>query len=251
MTRIRTLESGQVTWHSKLLRQVYYSGLPLPSGSRSLPPCRPSAAGLSTDGAGPGQPVQLPAQHGRMRTTHPLLLAVAMAAALTASVAAAEDRQPAADPAPYAPPWSWPLSPAPVTVRAFDPPAQTWLAGHRGVDLAAAGGEPLLSPAAGRVVYAGRVVNRPVLTIDHGGGLKSSFEPAAASVEAGTEVAKGTVLGAVGTGAHCTAKCLHWGVRLDGVYVNPLSYVMDRRPSVLLPVPPPGPALGQGRSAPD
>ena len=33
--------------------------------------------------------------------------------------------------------WSWPLSPRPAVLRAFDPPARPWLSGHRGVDLRA------------------------------------------------------------------------------------------------------------------
>ena len=154
----------------------------------------------------------------------------------------------AALPAPYAPPWTWPLDPEPEVLRSFAPPARRWLSGHRGVDLAAGGGAPVLAPAAGRVVFAGRVVDRGVLTIDHGGGLKSSFEPVYAAVAAGALVARGSLVGTVseaseaqpavpgGAGAHCGRICLHWGVRLAGEYVNPLNYVSDRRPSVLLPV---------------
>ena len=63
-------------------------------------------------------------------------------------------------------------------LRAFDPPAKPWLSGHRGVDLQAAhDGAPVTSPAAGTVSFVGVVVDRPVITIDHGDGLRSSFEP--------------------------------------------------------------------------
>ncbi|WP_243179630.1 M23 family metallopeptidase [Arthrobacter humicola] len=139
--------------------------------------------------------------------------------------------------------WSWPLSPRPAVLRAFDPPAKPWLSGHRGVDLEAPfDGVPLKSPAAGTVSFVGTVVDRPVITIDHGNGLRSSFEPVASSLRAGSAVAEGDVLGQVQTG-HCgpAPPCLHWGVRRGEDYVNPLAFVMDLRPSVLLPPLNPGP----------
>lgn len=142
---------------------------------------------------------------------------------------------PRAAPVP-APAWSWPLSPRPAVLRAFDPPAKPWLSGHRGVDIEAAqDGAPLISPAAGTVSFVGTVVDRPVITIDHGNGLRSSFEPVASSLTAGSAVAAGDVLGQVQAG-HCgpAPPCLHWGVRRGEDYVNPLAFVMDLRPSVLL-----------------
>ncbi|MCQ2001871.1 M23 family metallopeptidase [Arthrobacter sp. zg-Y108] len=162
------------------------------------------------------------------------VLAAAVLAAGAPAAPAATDPVPAAA-AVYSPPWTWPLDPVPALIRSFDPPAQRWLAGHRGVDLAAPAGAEIKAPAGGRVVFAGWVVDRRVLTIDHGGGLKSSFEPLETSVPAGTEVSKGTAVGSVGSGSHCSPGCLHWGVRLDGDYKDPLRYVSDRRPSVLLP----------------
>ncbi|WAP51062.1 M23 family metallopeptidase [Arthrobacter sp. ATA002] len=141
----------------------------------------------------------------------------------------------------YEPAWSWPLSPVPAVVRPFEAPPQRWLAGHRGVDLAAPPGVPVLSPAAGTVTFTGWVVNRPVLTVDLGDGLLASFEPVVAEKSAGEPVAEGEVLGRLADPAsaapgHCAASCLHWGVRLNREYVNPLKYVTDRRPSVLLPL---------------
>ncbi|GAA1122165.1 hypothetical protein GCM10009582_19310 [Arthrobacter flavus] len=89
------------------------------------------------------------------------------------------------------------------------------------------------------MVFAGWVVDRPVVTIDHGGGLLSSFEPVTALLDRGEAVEEGQPLGTVASltsGSHCREGCLHWGVRLNGEYVNPLHYVLDRRPSVLLPL---------------
>ncbi len=134
-------------------------------------------------------------------------------------------------------PWQWPLTPKPVISRNFEPPPQPWASGHRGVDLEAASGAAILSPADGRVLFVGTVVDRPVITVDHGNQVLSSFEPALASVEEGDVVVAGKRLGAIGSGGHCEAACLHWGVRVKGEYVDPLHFIRDRRPSILLPLP--------------
>ncbi|GAB3563285.1 M23 family metallopeptidase [Arthrobacter alkaliphilus] len=134
------------------------------------------------------------------------------------------------------PDWAWPLSPTPAVLRGFDPPAKPWLSGHRGVDLrAAADGVAVAAPAGGTVSFVGVVVDRPVITIDHGGGLLSSFEPVDSELSKGAPVSKGQDIGAVRAG-HCPGPpCLHWGVRRGEDYVNPLAFVTDLRPSVLLP----------------
>jgi len=134
------------------------------------------------------------------------------------------------------PSWRWPLAPRPAVLRGFDPPPKPWLSGHRGVDLDSAGGRQVMSPAAGTVSFVGRVVDRPVITIDHGGGLRSSFEPVESTLPAGSAVAAGQVIGTAEPG-HCpAAECLHWGVREGEAYVNPLQFVLDLRPSILLPL---------------
>ncbi|WP_415854504.1 M23 family metallopeptidase [Sinomonas sp. G460-2] len=133
--------------------------------------------------------------------------------------------------------WEWPLAPRPAVVRSFDAPEKPWLAGHRGVDLAASPEQELRSPTAGVVAFAGTVVDRPVVTIDHGNGLRSSFEPIETTLAAGTRVAAGQTLGRLSRGdTHCRAgPCVHWGVREGEDYVDPLKFVADTRPSVLLP----------------
>ena len=132
--------------------------------------------------------------------------------------------------------WHWPLAPKPPVLRYFSPPPLPWLSGHRGVDLgAAAPGTDVVSPAAGTVSFVGVVVDRPVITIDHGDGLRSSFEPVDSTLALGTQVAAGEVVGTVVPG-HCSLMaCVHWGVRDGDQYVNPLRFVLDLRPSILLP----------------
>lgn len=137
--------------------------------------------------------------------------------------------------------WDWPVAPRPAVVRAFDPPDKPWLSGHRGVDLqTAADGAPVTSPESGTVSFVGVVVDRPVITVDHGNGLRSSFEPVESSLRTGAAVSKGDVIGTVVTGHCASTPCVHWGVRRGEDYLNPLSLVTDLRPSILLPVGAPG-----------
>jgi hypothetical protein len=139
---------------------------------------------------------------------------------------------------------SWPLYPEPAVLRSFQPPAQRWSPGHRGVDLAASAGQAVLAPAPGTVTFAGVVVDRGVLTVTHPGGLRSSFEPVTSQVPVGTVVSQGAVIALVDPSvAHCApATCLHWGVRRGDVYLDPLRMLAPPPPSVLLPLRGTGPA---------
>lgn len=127
----------------------------------------------------------------------------------------------------------------PFTVeRLASLPPQPWRAGHRGVDLVAAAGAAVTSPAAGVVSYVGFVVNRPVLSIRHAGGLVSSFEPIDSTAVVGDIVVAGQTVGTVAQEPrHCSPnRCLHWGLRLNGRYVDPLDYLEGFGAVVLLPL---------------
>ncbi|NUR16914.1 MAG: peptidoglycan DD-metalloendopeptidase family protein [Dermatophilaceae bacterium] len=174
-----------------------------------------------------------------------LAAAVAVASATGAAAATGPSTRPAAQ-GPLtsnAPPsqarWAWPLEPEPSVERRFDPPDQPWLPGHRGVDLAAASGQPVRSPTAGRVTYAGTLAGRGVVVVAHEGGLRSTFEPVvtAAGVGVGTAVARGQVVGVVtSTAGHCAPRvCLHWGVLRGETYLDPLG-VVGRARIILLPL---------------
>ncbi|MFJ5280343.1 peptidoglycan DD-metalloendopeptidase family protein [Streptomyces parvulus] len=138
----------------------------------------------------------------------------------------------------------WPVGTRPLVRRGYEPPAHAYGPGHRGVDLIAADGAPVRAVAAGRVSFAGRVAGRGVVSVelaDTGDPpLRTTYEPVAASVSQGDEVAAGEVLGAVEpSGSHC-ASCLHWGLLCGDVYLDPLSllppWLLDSGPSRLLPV---------------
>jgi len=110
-------------------------------------------------------------------------------------------------------------------VRPFQPPAEVWGAGHRGVDLAAAVGADVVSPADGTVTWAGVIAGRPVLVVSHG-EVRSTFEPVDAVVAVGQRVVRGQVVGRLAAGHACPApSCLHWGLRRGPDYLDPLSLV--------------------------
>lgn len=124
-----------------------------------------------------------------------------------------------------------------LALRLFDRPLTPWGPGHRGIDLKASIGQDVLSPGDGVVTFAGLVVDRGVISIRHTSGLVSSLEPVAATVEVGAVVEAGEVVGAVtGERGHCDRTCLHWGVREDGQYINPLDVLKGFGPVRLLPL---------------
>jgi len=124
-------------------------------------------------------------------------------------------------------PFRWPLDGPPRVVVAFDPPAQPWLPGHRGVDLAATPAQLVYAAGPGTVAFAGRVAGVGVVSIDHPDGLRTTYEPVDATVHAGDRVAAGTPIGRIGARIDgCPpdiAACLHWGLRHGDVYLDPLA----------------------------
>ncbi|WP_084509379.1 M23 family metallopeptidase [Nocardia pseudovaccinii] len=139
--------------------------------------------------------------------------------------------------------FSWPLQPRPAVERQFDNPAQDWLPGHRGVDLAGANGQAVLAAGDGIVVFAGKVAGKPVVSIDHLGGLRTTYEPVQAEVSVGMRVGRGTRIGALEAGhVGCVAAaCLHWGARREASghsrreYIDPLG-LLHPTPLRLKPV---------------
>ncbi len=122
----------------------------------------------------------------------------------------------------------WPLRPPPAVVRRFDAPSPNWTAGHRGVDLAGVAGQRVYAAGAASVVFAGQLAGRPVVSLEHAGGLRTSYEPVRATVKAGQRVDGTTVIGELVSGhPGCpTAACLHWGAMWGAAaraeYVDPL-----------------------------
>ena len=136
--------------------------------------------------------------------------------------------------------WLWPVV-GPVT-RAFDPPDTPYGSGHRGIDIATMAGTVIVAPAAGTVTFAGRIGANLFLTINHGGGVASTYSwVSGLLVRKGDAVMAGEPVARSGTGhPGDTVPSLHFGVKLDGAYVDPLLFLLP--PSVtafirLVPLP--------------
>ena len=120
-------------------------------------------------------------------------------------------------------PWTWPVV-GPV-IRSFDAPDSPYGSGHRGIDIAAPVDSSVRSPAAGTVAFAGSIAGDVFVAIDHGGGLRSTYSwLALSSVEEGDAVFAGDAIARSGAGHPGSSVAhVHFGVKRDGIYVDPLS----------------------------
>ncbi len=99
---------------------------------------------------------------------------------------------------------------------------------HEGVDIIAVAGTPIVAPARGRVVFAGRMGDGAmVVALAHDNGLVSLYAhledgPLAPTVKAGDIVQAGDRIGAVGLTGLTTGYHLHWAVYKNGEPIDPL-----------------------------
>lgn len=107
---------------------------------------------------------------------------------------------------------------------------------HLGVDYAAATGTPVWAAADGRIVArgpAGGAGNR--ITIDHGNGLQTVYMHLSRfrkGQHVGSHVRQKTVIGYVGATGLATGAHLHFSVKKNGHYVDPMKMKMARRAGI-------------------
>jgi murein DD-endopeptidase MepM/ murein hydrolase activator NlpD len=103
---------------------------------------------------------------------------------------------------------------------------------HSGLDFAGGEGLQIVSPAPGKVVFAGPLTVRGNATIiDHGWGVYSGFwHQSEIKVRVGEVVEAGQVIGLVGGTGRATGAHLHWEVWVNGVQVNPLDWLQEEYP---------------------
>ena len=101
----------------------------------------------------------------------------------------------------------------------------------------AAGTVGAAAAGAGVMVFAGMVAGRPVVSIDHADGLRTTYEPVTPSVGAGRRVSRGSPIGTLAAGhAGCPGSaCLHWGLRRGENYLDPLDLLRPPRVRLLTP----------------
>lgn len=98
---------------------------------------------------------------------------------------------------------------------------------HQGVDIGASAGSSILAAASGTVTistYSYSAGN--YIMVNHGGGVSTVYMHCSELlVSAGQQVTQGQVIGKVGSTGYSTGPHLHFGIRVNGSYVNPINYV--------------------------
>ena len=99
---------------------------------------------------------------------------------------------------------------------------------HRGIDISASVGTPVLATNSGIVAIAGKfTLEGNLIIIDHGTGIFSIYAHLdRIKVSEGQKVRKGEVIGTVGMTGRATGPHLHFGIKVNRVDVNPKSLFM-------------------------
>jgi hypothetical protein len=196
-----------------------------------------------------------------------LLLAIGVSVPVASPAAVAQRSVPpsptAPDPPPVPPLW---MPVAGAVERGFDARSGPYGPGHRGIDIAASVGNLVWAPATGRVVFAGPVAGTnwvsllvapgvlvtlgppldPPVTAERvrrrapvgrvGPGHPFPVNPASAGAPPMGRVGPGGSGPPTGRGGLGGRATLHLSVRVNGVYVDPLAYLVDRPRPRLAPL---------------
>jgi murein DD-endopeptidase MepM/ murein hydrolase activator NlpD len=100
---------------------------------------------------------------------------------------------------------------------------------HEGLDVGAPYGTPVYAPADGIITYSGEKAGfGKFVQIDHGYGIETIYaHNQSLSVRSGQKIKRGSLLAAVGNTGHSTGPHLHYEVRVNGIAVDPLYFILD------------------------
>ncbi|MCI5533388.1 MAG: peptidoglycan DD-metalloendopeptidase family protein [Firmicutes bacterium] len=125
--------------------------------------------------------------------------------------------------------FTWPCPASTYITSSFGnrlhPILKSWIF-HTGLDIGCSSGKDILAAASGKVIMAqvyGGYGN--CVMIDHGGGIVTLYGHASKlCVSKGDVVKRGQVVAKVGSTGRSTGPHLHFEVRKNGEYVNPMKY---------------------------
>lgn len=100
---------------------------------------------------------------------------------------------------------------------------------HQGIDLAAPTGTPVYATADGIVSRADWYSSYGLfISVNHGASMETRYaHMSRLAVSAGDSVKKGDLIGYVGSTGRSTGSHLHYEVRVDGIAVNPIPYMVE------------------------
>ena len=137
---------------------------------------------------------------------------------------------------------AWPMPGAPISQPfgpsslVLEPPLGSYAHFHTGVDFADPAGTPVQAVADGIVVAAatGRIGYGNYIVIAHGHGIETLYGHLdALAVAVGDNVTQGQVIGFEGSTGFSTGPHLHFEVRVDGQFVDPLVYLLPELAAAL------------------
>jgi murein DD-endopeptidase MepM/ murein hydrolase activator NlpD len=98
---------------------------------------------------------------------------------------------------------------------------------HKGIDIAAKSGTPVLSPGDGLVTFSGYKggLGKTVM-VDHGYGVVTVYGHNSENfVKEGDRIRRGELIGSIGRTGVATGSHLHYQIEVDGVPVDPMRYI--------------------------
>lgn len=124
----------------------------------------------------------------------------------------------------------WPVSTGGVITSTFGPRSSPGGIGsryHQGLDIGCSTGTPIVACESGTVIssaYSSSMGNYVVIA--HGNGMTTTYmHNSSLAVSAGQTVVRGQVIAYAGSTGNSTGPHCHLGVRINGVYVDPLPYL--------------------------
>ena len=106
-------------------------------------------------------------------------------------------------------------------------PVEKTMVFHDGIDIPAPGGTPILAANTGKVVEKGKnVTDGYYVILDHSNGQKTFYSHLSGYAESLANddmVQQGDIIGYVGATGDATGNHLHFGLTVDGEYIDPMS----------------------------